>query len=130
MQLQPRPDAHSISINGALDCAATGSSQIPAAQRTFTRQHTQAACLGLPDVEARLEAAVAASRIEELEAAIRSAVCSMAAADPDLINLTEVIIDASKLQQLRAMTLEPANPVPLTNLIWMLSEVGSDFANL
>ena len=70
---------------------------------------TPAARRGLPQAEACLEAAIAARKIEDLEVAIRFAVRSMAAADPALTDVTEVIsFVAQQLQQCTAMLVSGA----------------------
>ena len=50
----------------------------------------QASRPGLPDAEDCLAAAIAAGRTGDLEVAIRFAVRSMATADPDQVDVTEV----------------------------------------
>ena len=85
-----RPVAHSTSNACAPGAALQSDGQSPAAQHAAAQQ-TQAACPGLPDVEACLKAAIAAGRRKELEVAVRFAVRGIAAADPDLINVSEVI---------------------------------------
>lgn len=62
----------------------------PSVQPASGHAAAQATRPGLPDAEGCLAAAIVAGRTEDLEVAIRFAVRSMATADPDQTDVTQV----------------------------------------